>query len=67
MANTTGWPPLALPVDGATLVRLQGRACISCGSTEPPLIPVGHAETSSGGAVLRWAVVACPDHVGVGP
>ncbi|QMU78877.1 hypothetical protein GXW83_27425 [Streptacidiphilus sp. PB12-B1b] len=56
-----------MPVDLATLARLQGRACITCGSTEYPLTPAGHVETTSCGAVLPWAVVACPDHAGERP
>lgn len=55
---------LPLPVDGATLVRLQGRACITCGTTGGRLLPAGYVETTSCGAVLPWAVVACPIHVG---
>ncbi|QMU79696.1 hypothetical protein GXW83_32325 [Streptacidiphilus sp. PB12-B1b] len=65
MVNTTEFMPLALPVDRATLVRLQGRACIVCGDAEGPLLAVGHVETTSGdGAVLPWAVVACAEHRG---
>ena len=53
-----------MPVDGATLVRLQGRACITCCTTTGPLVPAGYVETTSCGAVLPWAVVACPIHLG---
>ncbi|GAA2829839.1 hypothetical protein GCM10010505_62260 [Kitasatospora aburaviensis] len=41
--------------------RLQGKACIDCGTVESPLIPAGHryTPTGSGQAALGWAVVVC--------
>ena len=48
--------------------RLHGEACITCGSTEPPLVPAGHRHTptQAGKAPLGWAVVACPNHASEG-
>jgi hypothetical protein len=53
---------LGLPVDIPTLVRLHGLACVTCGTSDVVLVPAGHVRTESGGGLLGWAVVACPEH-----
>ncbi|MFC1418491.1 hypothetical protein [Streptacidiphilus cavernicola] len=59
-------PPVQpLPVDASTLLQLQGRACIACGTTAGPLTAAGHVYTGTPqGGRLGWAVVACPEHLG---
>jgi hypothetical protein len=52
-----------LPVDASTLLRLHGRACITCGTTTGPLTPAGHVYTGNADdGRLGWAVTACPEH-----
>ena len=46
-----------------TAAQLRGEACICCHRADGVLAPAGHAYTSTTGAPLGWAVVACPDHV----
>ncbi|MFF7631629.1 hypothetical protein ACFZB9_00555 [Kitasatospora sp. NPDC008050] len=41
-----------------TYDQLHERACITCGSAAPPLVPAGYRTVGG----LTWAVVACADH-----
>jgi hypothetical protein len=45
-----------------TAAQLRGEACVCCHRADGKLVSVGHAYTSTTGAPLGWAVVACPDH-----
>ena len=54
---------LELPVTDALLVRLHGKACITCGTSTGPLNRSGYVYTTDpGGGRLGWAVVACAEH-----
>jgi hypothetical protein len=65
MADTATSPTLSLPVDDALLVRLHGKACITCGGTTGPLTAAGYVSTrTADGGLLPWAVVACTEHEG---
>ena len=63
MADTAAPSMLALPVDDDLFVRLHGAACFTCGTTQGPLTPAGHAHTrDSADGRLGWPVVACAEH-----
>lgn len=56
-----GGPP-QLPVDAATLARLDGTACRSCGARDT-LVPDRLEYTSDGmGGYHGWIAAACPRH-----
>ena len=50
-----------------TYAQLHEKACIDCGTETGPFTSAGYVYTRSlGGGRLPWAVVACPEHIGVG-